>query len=268
MLDEDISQAAIEREAQDMEWAIAGRHCLAPALVAVLADAAKTGEIPDAAELDRLINAPQPAPAFPSGRKAFFSEEIPWCTIRRHYGWGIPCREALDLAAPHVAAAGGFIEVGAGTGYWTKVLSARSETNGIAVDDRSWRADAWRSEDAWTEINRMDGTDAVEMIAKLPVLMVWTDPGTIGERIADQMEPGRLLMLAGPLHCTGSTAFTERLDTWFDLVEETIATGATGSNGDRFRIFRKRETPKTSTVFRDQREAMNPARALRKKAAA
>lgn len=100
---------------------------------------------------------------------------------RRAYAWGIPTSEALDTIKEH--AAGGVVEIGAGTGYWARLLAERG-VDIIAYDE------------APMDQPQPNGFHALGGSAWGNVPPFW--PVTQGDASAARWHPGRSLLLVWP----------------------------------------------------------------------
>lgn len=220
--------SALDTQIAKFSEAMESRVCMPSTLVELLDGAVRTGHLPRAEDLAREIEA---LAAFdgrmPCGYRLWDAEEVGWCTVRHHYGWGLPTEEALDFIETEARARGDgrLLEIGCGSGYWAAVLAARG-LEVIACDTGEWKPDRW--ERKWHEVVPLDGADAVRRYPGIPVLMVWADPNGFGTRVADAMEPGRLLLRAGAEEFTGGDAFNQMCRRLFDPGEGAPVVSCTG----------------------------------------
>lgn len=94
-------------------------------------------------------------------------DERTWQPMQRQYAWGIPDESALEAIAEH--SPGGVVEIGAGGGYWAKLLRERG------VDVMAFDADPgfahWTLKN-WSEVLLGDHT-AVIGFPKRTLLLCW-----------------------------------------------------------------------------------------------
>ena len=234
---------AMRRQAEMFERAMAERLAMPPSLRRALDGAAVGGLVSSAADLSAAIRAmdgegPAPEGAWDGrvdGEALWDAPEAGWCTVRQHYGWGIPGAEAMQAILEAARPAGRLVEVGAGCGYWAAVLASRG-LDVLALDDRSWRADRW--DRTWHPVAERDGPEAVAANPGVPVLIVW-EAGGAGMRAVSAMEPGRLLIRAGSDAFTGDAAFNAACREMFDLVAEAPCTTCAGGD-ERVAVLRRR----------------------------
>jgi hypothetical protein len=88
------------------------------------------------------------------------------------YSWAIPGPEAIAALAAH----GKIIEVGAGSGYWARVLT-EAGADVIATDDMSWNPEnvgGFQIDNArWHPVERMDASAAAAAYPDRLLLFVW-----------------------------------------------------------------------------------------------
>ena len=83
------------------------------------------------------------------------------------FSWAIPSDEALDTIARYAP----IVEVGAGTGYWAKLLEDRGVD--IAASDRLAEGGHWKGV-RWTDVVKMEATTAARIApAGAALMMVW-----------------------------------------------------------------------------------------------
>ncbi len=109
-------------------------------------------------------------------------------------GWGILSDEYLNTI---VEQGGDWIEVGAGSGYYSAVLQAKG-LNIIPTDFNGNEGD-WRY--MHTDVVRMDVRTAVEMYPGYSILCSWPYPD-MADEIAELVVPGQKLAVVGPLYAS------------------------------------------------------------------
>lgn len=123
--------------------------------------------------------------------------------------WGIPSSPALDAVARY---AGKLLELGAGSGLWSRTLAARG-LDAVAVDSGGRNKPRRQVFDVIPE-------DAVEAVSAYPdrdVLIVWPDYGSRWPaRIAQLMAPGRILFYQGEYEegCCADDEFFRLVASW------------------------------------------------------
>jgi len=119
------------------------------------------------------------------------------------FGFSIPCSEvveALILDSP-------LVEVGAGTGYWTKILKDAG-ADIVATD-----IDVWKNSKLVFGVNikKMDAAKAIKIHPNRNVFMSWpsfAEPWAA--EMAKEIQPGRLLFYLGEWKgCTADDEFHE-----------------------------------------------------------
>lgn len=121
------------------------------------------------------------------------------------YSFGVPGPEALDA----LGELGPILEVGAGTGYWAKLLQARG-VDVIATDLRGEKWNQWFGEHGnyWTEVMRMDAVEAIRRYGEgRTLLCVWP---YMDHMMADAVvaHGGTVVYIGeGPGGCTAGPAF-------------------------------------------------------------
>ena len=144
--------------------------------------------------------------------------------LRRTYSWAIPNDAALDA----IAELGPVVELGAGGGYWTRLLRERGVE--VAAFDRNppppegrKRGWSWRR---WAEV-KPGGLGVLESHPDHTLLLCWPSPGntrTCWAAEALRLAPQRRLVYVGEElgGCVGSDLFHHRLRDQFRLIRETV----------------------------------------------
>jgi hypothetical protein len=142
------------------------------------------------------------------------------------WGHSIPCAEAVAALFRH----GPWLELGAGSGYWTALLRAAG-LDAVATDLKPWTAD----------VEALDGVTAVRTYAGRDVFCSWpTRGGTWITEAAEAMTPGRVLAViaddrGGEI---ASPALYDLLDAEFTPIEEVILPQWPGAR-DRLTLHRR-----------------------------
>jgi hypothetical protein len=129
--------------------------------------------------------------------------------MQRCFAWAIPGPEAVAEIARH----GPVCEIGAGTGYWARML--RDQGVDVAAYDREPYLN-WHCDGHWSEVLQGDGT----MAARHPdrtLLLVWPDDGA--DHAALQAYAGRTVITVSEECCQDDRA-RERLVAGWDLAGE------------------------------------------------
>ena len=126
------------------------------------------------------------------------------------YGFAIPCTEALEA----LKALSPILEMGAGLGHWSKLLSAMG-VDIISVDNYATRYGSICDTFPRTEhVIEMDAVEAVKAYPDRNVLTIWPDyENPMAYDVARHMKPGRLLAYIGEGGggCTADASFHELL---------------------------------------------------------
>ena len=234
--------SALELQARLFGEAMKACVGLPGTFVAAMDASATGGSLPTAAEVSETIEKGNPDwdGLAPDGTFIDAAEEMAWCTARARWGWGLPSEEALAAVVRFARAAGGLVEVGAGSGHWSACAAARSGVPVHACDDRSGSWDDWERH-SWYDIEISDGLEFVRRHTGLPVLMIWSDSNGIAARIAESLEPGRVLIRGGSMRNSGDDRFIEVLNAWFDLVEQQPSVACSGSQENMHFLVKRAE---------------------------
>lgn len=124
------------------------------------------------------------------------------------YGFAVPCREAIDAIAAH----GPVLEVGAGSGMWSRILSHHVDVvaTDIAVGQNAYR----QAVGVWHPVSQAAAVEAVAAHQRRTVLMVWPsyNEGWAAD-VAESMAVGTVLAYVGEGAggCTGDERFHDML---------------------------------------------------------
>lgn len=157
--------------------------------------------------------------------------------VIKTYGFSIPCVEAVQM----IAALSPLVEVGAGSGYWSKLLKAAG-ADIIATDlgKQSGYSKAWLEMAAHVE--KMSASDAVLRWPERNVFVSWPsyDEAWAGE-MAAKMQPGRMLVYIGESKhgCTADAGFFDLLRDGFEKVDSMAIPHWDGIH-DYLEIYRRK----------------------------
>lgn len=170
-----------------------------------------------------------------------------WCaddlinkTIRCNYGWGLPTEESISKIVNFLEVNNlpGLLEIGAGSGLWSGIISARTDKDIVACD-LNLRSDTPLPK--YYPVLNEDGISMLKKYSNYATLLVWTDTNNIGLDILENMENNQNLILIGPISVTANKKFYETLDAKFSIRQEFIAHSFSGSF-DAAYILTKNET--------------------------
>lgn len=148
------------------------------------------------------------------------------------YSWAIPGANALAKIAKH----GPVLEVGAGKGYWARLVSELG-ANVLATDAKPWP-------EPFYPVERLDAVDAVQQHGKgRNLLMVWPPLGSSMALNALSSyllvaQPGSRIFYVGEgsYGCTGCDVFHHMLDERCEL-EGTVGTPQWGGLHDNLHVY-------------------------------
>lgn len=159
--------------------------------------------------------------------------------LRRTYSWAIPNQAALRA----LAALAPLVELGAGGGYWAKLLRERGVD--IVAYDRwpppaAGRQGGWARK-LWSEV-RPGTTDVLAEHRDRTLVLCWPSPGHNEDCWAAELlrrHQVEQLVFIGEAWggCTGSNAFHQLLDQRFQLIQELKIPRFSGTN-DQLWIYR------------------------------
>ncbi len=125
----------------------------------------------------------------------------------RRYGYGVPCREVLDLIARY----GPLLELGAGNGFWSFWLR-RKGCDVIATDPKEG---GMHNRNNWlSDLVEVGAVEALGMYPGRNVLMVWPHyHSTWPSDVVQRMKPGQVLCYVGerPFGCCAPLTFFSSL---------------------------------------------------------
>ncbi len=152
----------------------------------------------------------------------------------KEYGFSVPCREAIELLAKY----GPIVEIGAGSGYWARLMYMAG-VDVIATDayESQWRFQVGKH----YPVERQKGAAAVKLWPSRTVFVSWPsydDPWSYSA--AKVMEVGRHLIYIGegPSGCTGCDKLHELLEADFEVVETQGIPQFPGI-GDHMTVYRR-----------------------------
>ena len=128
--------------------------------------------------------------------------------ITNHYSWAVPNQEAID----YLVSQSPIIEMGAGTGYWSKLISD-SGGEVIAFDESPY--DNHWCKNQWYEITKIDSVDILANYPEHTLFLCWPPYDTPFAYDCLKAYKGSQLIFVGESYggCTGD-------DNFFDLLEE------------------------------------------------
>ena len=152
------------------------------------------------------------------------------------FGYAIPCKEAISA----IAAASPLVEVGAGTGFWSALVT-NAGGDILACDDQSGKY-KFRHGDHFP-VAKVDAVDFVRTFPERNVLAVWPSYGqSWAEDVARAMSPGRTLFLVseGNGGAVADDGLFEDLDSDFEEIDDIELPVWPGMH-DRLDIYRKKQ---------------------------
>lgn len=159
--------------------------------------------------------------------------------IVREYGHGIPSRMTIAT----LAAGNPMVEVGAGTGYWAKLISQRNKAMIYPTDELgNGEVNEWFQQiGKHHPVEKLDGVEAVRKYPNCDVLMVWpTQRNDVAAHAAAEMQVDRKLFVVhhGLGGITGTARLFHVLRTDFEQVDEITLPRYPWLN-DRFLVYKK-----------------------------
>lgn len=124
--------------------------------------------------------------------------------LRQAYAWAVPDDGAIELIAKH--APNGVVEIGAGLGYWARLLQERGVH--VAAYDIEPEGNHWCEGDPWTEVLAGGPSKAAEH-PDLALLLCWPPYNEPMAHEAEEAYAGDTLIYIGEdaEGCTGDRAF-------------------------------------------------------------
>lgn len=150
---------------------------------------ARTGEVPPAEELRAYgLTSDSISP------QRYAELRLLRFPLTRTYSFAIPCREAVE-ALKRLAP---LVEIGAGSGYWTAVLTAAGG-DVLATDLQAFGETDYGFEAArWAPVEPFGAAEAVRAYPERNVFCCWpTEGAEWALEAAMEMRPGRLLAVIG-----------------------------------------------------------------------
>jgi hypothetical protein len=151
------------------------------------------------------------------------------------YSFAVPSRQAVEAIAKH----GDALEVGAGTGLWSRILSHRVDV--IATDVTSGENPYGQPVATWHPVAEMEAAAAVNAHPSRTVLMVWPCyDDSWAHDTAKAMRSGTVLCYIGEGYggCTGCDQFHRYIEESFEQLAEVTLPQFDGLH-DYLQIFRK-----------------------------
>lgn len=154
----------------------------------------------------------------------------------KRYGFAVPDIKAVEAIIAH----GPVLEVGAGTGYWSRILS-RHDVAVVSTDIASGVTGFGQQIGAWHPVTTQPADEAIRDHPGWTVLMVWPsydDPWAF--EAAKVMKSGAVLAYVGEGHggCTATDSFHDYLDRRFDELAAVYIPTFLGMH-DSLHVYRK-----------------------------
>lgn len=136
------------------------------------------------------------------------------------HSWAVPTKQAIDQIVKHSPA--GVVEIGAGTGYWARLLRAR----GLFVQayDEAPHDNA-QAKGKWSPVEK-GGPEKAALWPSLTLLLCWPPYNTpmAFECLVAYKGDTLVYVGEGPGMATGDAAFHEELeDHWIELEDEYVS---------------------------------------------
>lgn len=198
---------------------------------------------------------------------AYLLEYVQYETVKNKVGWGILTESGVQTIKGSLEAkeSNGILEIGCGSGYWSKVLSNRLSVD-VKACDINKRTDTPKPK--YYEALNLNAIEAMNRFPNYDILMIWTDPGSVGLDVVSNMKPGQSLIISGNIEVTGSKDFYKNLDIWFDIEAHKSAISFSGVS-ERTYILKKRDNPKDENenlkIFESQFVQLRPSVFMGKK---
>lgn len=138
----------------------------------------------------------------------------------RQFAWAIPTNAILNLLVPHAP----FVEIGAGTGYWSSLLQARGAT--VTPYDRDVAGDHEAHPlcdvDAPFTVVHKGGPESAVLHPDCTLLLIWPPYATSMAHDALRAYAGETVVYIGEGEggCTGDDAFHDLLEAEWEMVAE------------------------------------------------
>jgi hypothetical protein len=133
----------------------------------------------------------------------------------RVYAHSVPTVEAID----RIATWGPLVELGAGAGYWARLLVDRG-ADMIAYDQKPPRVNSWVASDPpWSDVRIGDVSVLATHTDRTPFVSWPPRPTGFLSRVLDTYHPQRLVLIDGRNSLSESDPLYDRLESDWELVE-------------------------------------------------
>jgi hypothetical protein len=198
-------------------------------------------------------------------KASLFAEELISCSLRIHYGWGLPAEETLQKLSAHINRhqLEGIIEIGAGSGLWSALLQKRVNVP-VLPCELNLRSDTPRP--SFCQVLEKDGLELMKEHSGYAVMMIWADTNDISAKVAQALNPETHLLLAGPIEVTGQKEFYEILDNQYVINDIVPCISFSGGPDSCMHILQKLPEPKAQPDnYFMSKYNQHPGRRMRKR---
>jgi len=149
-------------------------------------------------------------------------------TLKFQYGWGLPTKESVNLIVDILKEnKNPLIELGAGSGLWSSVLSKRIY-NEVLAFDLDLRPDTPRAK--FFNVKKEDALNYIDSEKLQNLLIVWPDPNNTPLNAIEKMSVGSNLIICGPPFVTANYDFYKLLDKSFNIAAYSVVGGFAGND--------------------------------------
>lgn len=143
-------------------------------------------------------------------------------TLKNHYGWGIPTEENIQYITSELKNGqyDGLLEVGAGSGLWSALISKRTKKQVIACD-LNLRPDTPKAK--YFDVKNEDAIDLIKKHKNYLILIVWPDSNDLPNKVLTYMENSNSVIFTGQIGVTANINFYKQLDNTFDLQKTSVS---------------------------------------------
>jgi hypothetical protein len=177
-------------------------------------------------------------------KASLFAEELISCSLRTHYGWGLPVEETLQELTQYLGInqKTGLIEIGAGSGLWSALLQKRMNIP-VLPCELNLRSDTPKP--SFCAVLERDGLELIHENPDYAVMMIWPDTNEISTKVAQALKPGVELILTGPIAFTGQKEFYQILDNEYEISTKIACVNFSGSPDACMHVVKKLPEPKS-----------------------
>jgi len=142
--------------------------------------------------------------------------------LKNKYGWGIPTEENIAFLVNQLKEKeyDGLLEIGAGSGLWSALISKRTKKEVIACD-LNLRPDTPKAK--YYDVLPEDALNMVKNHQNHLVLIIWPDSNSMPENLIQSMNDKSGLCFTGSIGVTANKEFYKELDESFDLQKSSIS---------------------------------------------